>query len=188
MFVSTEDTGFLLVASPHAVDELRETVVLVAVHGEEGSLGFVLNRPSACRLGDSLLRLGVVVPPELDRGGPTWRGGRTRPDIGWLIFDARGIEVPEDSCLLTPEIGVTASPAAVEQVLAQDASTMLILGHLTWDADELDAEIREGKWMRTEVDPKLVFDAPATHRWSHATCDALEMPRPWWGLARFVSA
>ena len=187
VFVSAE-TGFLLVASPHAADEHRETVVLVAVHGEEGSLGFVLNRPSARRLGDSLLRLGVMIPPHVDRKGPTWRGGRTRPDIGWLLFDARGIEAPDDSCLLTPEIGVTASPAAVEQVLAQKAPTMLILGHLTWEADELDAEIREGKWMRIDVDPKLVFDAPATQRWSDATCDALEMPRPWWGLARFVSA
>ncbi len=185
--MSSED-GFLLVASPHAADEHQETVVLVAVHGDEGSLGFVLNRPSACRLGDSLVRLGVVVPPEIDRKGPTWRGGQTRPDIGWLIFDARDIEVPEDSCLLTPEIGVTASASAVEQVLSQGAATMLILGHLTWEADELDAEIREGKWMQTEVDPQLVFDAPATQRWSDATCDALEMPRPWWGLARFVSA
>lgn len=187
MFVSTE-TGFLLVASPHAADEDRETVVLVAVHGEEGSLGFVLNRPSACRLGDSLLRLGVMIPPDIDRTGPTWRGGRTRPDIGWLLFDARGIEIPEDSCLLTPEVGVTASPAAVEMVLGQDASTMLLMGHLTWDADELDEEIRAGKWMRAEVDPELVFDAPATRRWSDATCDALELPRPWWVPARFLLA
>ena len=47
--------GRLLVAAPPLVDpNFDRTVILVLEHGDEGSLGLVLNRPSATALADAL--------------------------------------------------------------------------------------------------------------------------------------
>lgn len=161
--------------------------MLVAVHGVEGSLGFVLNHPSAHRYVDTLANMGVALPPGADFARPVWRGGRTRPDVAWMLFDARHVE-PEDSCRVTPSIGVTASASAMEAILEATDRHLLILGHLIWEPGALDEEIAAGAWLRTPTDPSLVFEAPPARRWSDATCSALELPTPMLGPARFAFA
>ncbi len=180
------DEGFLLVATPQVAEEHRETVVLVAVHGDEGSLGFVLNRPSARTFAEAAQSLGIEGPtPE----GHAFFGGLTRPDIGWMLFDARTCVEPDDSCLLTPEVGVTAAPDAMGAIVRVGGAALLLLGHVTWEPGELDDEIRAGAWIRApRVDPRLLFETPVPRRWGDATCDVLGVPRPWLGLARFASA
>lgn len=188
-----DQAGFMLVATDVArgkeLAPLHETVVLVAVHGDEGSLGFVLNRPSAVAAADALAEFGVAVPEHHDE--MAFRGGRTRPDIGWLLFDPNGpthyVE-PEDSCLLTPDIGVTAAPSAMQEVYDASAPALLCLGHLTWDPEALDEEIEAGLWMKLPADRRLVFDAPPDRRWIDATCRALGLPRPWLGLVGLATA
>jgi len=184
------ESAFLLVATPHAEPAFREAVVLVAVHGDEGSLGFLVNRPSACTLADALPGLSVAAPPAVDRGAHAWRGGTAKPSVGWLLFDSRRIDdTPEDSCLLTPEVGVTASPAAMEQVYGEDPEgTLLVLGHLSWESGALEEELALGTWLRAPVDPRLVFDVAVAQRWTEGTCLALGLPRPWLGQARFATA
>ncbi|MFT5353678.1 MAG: putative AlgH/UPF0301 family transcriptional regulator, partial [Polyangiales bacterium] len=39
-----EHEAFLLIATPDAPAHVQETMMLIAVHGDEGSLGFVVNR------------------------------------------------------------------------------------------------------------------------------------------------
>ncbi len=183
----SHETGFLVVATPSAPNAFREAVVLIAVHGGEGSLGFVLNHASAHRYADVLAGMGVAVPTGAAPNRPVWRGGRTRPDVAWMLFDARRVE-PEDSCRVTPTIGVTASAEAMEAVIAETERHLLILGHLVWEPGALDDEIAAGAWLRTPMDPSLVFEAPPARRWSDATCSALELPTPMWGPARFAFA
>lgn len=180
------DEGFLLVATPQASGEHRETIVLVAVHGEEGSLGFVLNRASVRSFAEAAADLGIEGTP---REGHAHFGGLTRHDIGWMLFDARACLEPDDSCLLTPEIGVTAAPDAMSTIVSVGGPVLLLLGHVTWEPGELEEEIAEGAWIRAaRVDPGLVFETPLARRWSDATCDVLGMPRPWLGIARFATA
>lgn len=183
------DEGFLLVATPQASGEHRETVVLVAVHGEEGSLGFVLNRASVRSFEEAATELGIEA--KLREGAPRHAhfGGLTRPDIGWMLFDARACLEPDDSCLLTPEVGVTASPDAMSTIVDTGGPAILLLGHVTWEPGDLEDEIAAGAWIRApRVDPRLVFETPLARRWSDATCDVLGMPRPWLGVARFAMA
>ncbi len=208
------EDGFMIVATDVQSDlpsEFREALILVAVHGDEGSLGFVINRRSACPLLEALEGLGVHTST-VDEPHPTvaamslvgsgfvkrragkrtephaFRGGRTRPDVGWLLFDTEGVPEPEDSCLLTPEIGVTAAPLAMADLVAAGGRSLLLLGHVTWDPGALDQQIEQGSWMRMPADPRLVFETPAERRWSDATCTALGLPKPWLGLARFATA
>ena len=181
--------AFVIAATPEAPPALREAVVLVAVHGTEGSLGFIVNRPSACSFGDTLPSIGITAPGK-SPNDRVWRGGATRPDVGWLLFDTRsGRESPQDSCLLTGEIGITASPSAMEELFAVERdNSLLLLGHMTWEPGVLEEELALGAWIRSGASARLIFETPPTLRWSDVMCDALELPRPWLGQAHFLTA
>ena len=186
---------FLLVATPDAPAAVRETVVLVAVHGDQGSLGFILNRTAAgITYRDALVSVGID-PHDLELNGKLCIGGPVRPDAAWLLFDgsafeASGATLPEDSCALDPAIHVTASAEVTLEVLKHKpgVKTLLCRGHTTWEAGELEAEIAAGQWVRTEARPGLVFDAPLSRRWSEALCTSLGLSRPWLGEASFARA
>lgn len=176
-------SAFLVVATPDAAPAFRESLALVAVDGAEGSLGFLVNRPSPERLREALPRFGVVAPPELDRRAFAWRGGPTHTDAGWMLFDTRCAApetLPEDSCVLADGVGVTASPSAAEALYAQgDVAHLLLMGHLSWEPGRLAAEMAGGSWLRAPIDPRLLFDVPVERRWSEGLCAALDLPRPW---------
>ncbi len=185
--------AFLLAATSESPAAHREALVLVAVHGEEGSLGFLLNRPTDRSLVSALDRFGIETRgtgmPALAPEPVVGRGGGVRPDVAWLLFDARKTEdLPEDSCLLSPDVGVTASPDAVVQMLEQRLRLLFLFGHLTWEPGALEGEIASGQWLRTPVDPALVFDRPLGSRWTDAVCGTLGVSRPWLGGPRFMNA
>ena len=187
-----EHKAFLLVATPDAPAHVQETMMLVAVHGDEGSLGFVINRRvERLTMCDALRSVGVNIDPHvLQLDGPVAKGGLVRDDSAWLLFDGPDEGQPDDSCILAPSLHVTASPeAAAEVLLRRPASRVLLCrGHTTWEGRELVDEIAAGLWLRVEVNPALVFDVPFEQRWSEGLCAALNLSRRWLGEARFACA
>ena len=185
--------AFLLAATGGHTGAHHEALVLVAVHGDEGSLGFILNRPTDRDVVAALDRFGIEtrgtgLPPGMAHP-QVCRGGGVRPDVAWLLFDARRTdELPEDSCLLSESVGVTASPDAVVQMLQTSTPLLFVFGHLTWEPGALDRELAQGQWLRTPVDPALVFEEPMGARWTEAVCGSLGVTRPWLGDARFMNA
>ncbi|MEM6957325.1 MAG: YqgE/AlgH family protein [Myxococcota bacterium] len=179
------EPAFMLIASPDAPLRARRSVILVAVHGEGGSLGFVLNRPLSLPLEESLASLGIRAP---GARGKTCRGGTTGPDGAWLLFD--GEDAPEDSCQLGPNVHVTASAEATETLLTRCVAPRALLcrGHRAWEAGELNGEIEAGIWFVAPLDPQVIFDAPFERRWQHALCGALGVNAPWLGNFRIASA
>ena len=67
--------GQLLLAGPNLQDpNFARTVVLVGVHGEEGAMGLVLNRPAPITVADAVPQLEAVVGEH----EPVYVGGRDR--------------------------------------------------------------------------------------------------------------
>ena len=166
--------------------------MLVAVHGDEGSLGFVVNRRvERVTMSDALRAVGVEIDPRALRlDGFVAKGGPARDDSAWLLFDGPDEGQPDDSCVLAPSLHVTASPDAAAEVLQRRPMprSLLCRGHTTWEGAELQAEIAGGLWLRLEVNPTLIFDVPFEQRWSEGLCAALNLSRRWLGAARFARA
>ncbi len=183
-----DNPAFLLVATPDAPAGVRESVLLVAVHGDGGSLGFVINRPLDMSMREAVLGLGID-PMDAKLGGEVCKGGETEVDSAWPLFEGKSV-VPSDSCHLTDDIHVTASPDAAANLLLRRPAPRLMLcrGHTTWDPGELEAELAEGRWLRTEASLRLLFETPATRRWSDAICQCLGLTRRWLGDTRFLRA
>src|ERR1700723_1173041 len=74
--------GMLIAAPPLGDPNFDRTVVLLAVHGDEGALGFVVNRIAPMRLGELLALAGYG---GISDSTPVYLGGPVEPSSGWIV-------------------------------------------------------------------------------------------------------
>ena len=156
--------GFLLAPPPLTDPNFDRTLVLLAVHETEGSMGFVVNRPSELRLHQLLGELEMdktVDDKQVLIGGPV--SGYS----GFVLYEhdagrplGPGIEV-SSSVSISPsrEILQTAARGALP------GRFDLLLGYAGWGHQQLEAELQQGAWLHAPFDPELLFDVPMAERW-----------------------
>jgi len=170
--VESEIAPCLLVAAPSlACPFFNHTVVLLVDHREDGSLGFVVNKPAELELGVLLEQIGIEVEERARREATVMLGGPVSPETGWVVFDPTHGEHPEEGVLsLHPSLGVSANLEVLEDIArgAGPEDYLMTLGYAGWGPGQLDEEIREGSWIAVDLDPKLVFGIPIEERWTAA--------------------
>jgi len=162
--------GFLIASPPLGDPNFDRTVVLLAVHGESGALGFVVNRVAPMGLGE-LLTLAGYADKGLKSAAPVYIGGPVQPSSGWILCDDPDL-APEEGGVIPvgDRIRITSSRDAFDS-LAHDVATigsvnadpkrrLVILGYSGWGPGQLEAEIASGAW--------LPFDVDVADRWERA--------------------
>lgn len=143
--------GQLLVASPILDDpNFSRTVVLVCLHGSEGAMGVILNRPLEIQVSDNLPAWSELVasPAVFFNGGPV------EPNL--VLAVARGdsdrlsTELEPGFGLVDLETGPEATPGAFERV-------RLFAGYAGWGAGQLEAELGEEAWFVVDPAPEDAF-------------------------------
>ena len=156
--------GRLLVATSDMVDpNFFRTVVLLLEHGSQGSLGLVLNRPTAMPLRAPLPRWSAFAsaPAEFFRGGPV------DPSAVIGLVRAQGLPDERWSPLLD-DVGVVdlrsdpAEPAGAIQDLR------IFRGYAGWAATQLEGELSAGGWFVTESSPTDAFTRAPDALWHRA--------------------
>jgi putative transcriptional regulator len=165
--------GFLIASPPLGDPNFDRTVVLLAVHNEDGALGFVVNRESRLTVGELLQHAGYDGVHE--EPGPVLIGGPVQPGSGWILVDDPTFTLGEDVLLVGDEIRVTSSRAAFDNLAEEDDATliappprMILLGYSGWGASQLEGDIARGSWLPISFDKSLLFDVPAEQRWEAA--------------------
>ncbi|MCA9581120.1 MAG: YqgE/AlgH family protein, partial [Myxococcales bacterium] len=169
----------LLVASPSLTCPIfGNTVVLLVDHREDGSLGFVLNRPADIGFDEVLRQVGVEEQARGPLGGavpgdtPVLRGGPVSPETGWVLYDPGDEPASGDDGVIRvgQHIEVCANVRMLRQIARGDgpARRTMMLGYAGWGPGQLDGEIREGSWIVSDLDPGFVFDVPVGERWTRA--------------------
>ena len=160
--------GRLLVATPALVDpNFARTVVLLLDHDREGSLGVVLNRPSAVSVASVLAEWApsVAAPEVVFEGGPVSTdaalavaavpvgGGEPASDpVGFRrLFGGTGI------------IDLDTPPEVLAPALAR---LRVFAGYAGWGGGQLDLEIAEGSWYVVDSRPEDVFCTDPGRLWS----------------------
>lgn len=143
--------GQLLIASQELLDpNFARTVVLIAVHGEEGALGLILNRES----GMSLKQVwGQVSESPCLRGGNVRQGG---PVAGTLmaLHDHR----PLANLVVTDDLYIATEISAMELLAAsEEGQAVFYVGHSGWGPGQLENELAEGSWLVLPATPEFVF-------------------------------
>jgi putative transcriptional regulator len=153
--------GLLLVATPGMADpNFAHAVVLLLEHDDGGSVGVVLNRPSAVTVPSLLpaMDLFAAQPPVVFEGGPVQRDGV----LGLAACDGASTLVRQ----LVPGLGVLDLDADPELLLEEVAQVRLFAGYAGWSPGQLDAELEAGGWFLVEALHDDVFTAEPEQLWS----------------------
>ena len=161
--------GFV-VAMPSLLDpNFARTVVLLVEHGQAGSLGFVVNRPSRLSFEQVSDALGFERGQGGSDGVPVFTGGPVAPQSGWILFDPDGVPQADldDALVVHQGLAVSASRRLLERIAKTGAPPrcLLALGYAGWGEGQLDDELRHGSWLPVGLDPRIVFETDPSKRW-----------------------
>jgi putative transcriptional regulator len=153
--------GQLLVASPALIDpNFRRTVVLLAEHGEEGSMGVVLNRPSPITVADSIPTLGGVV----GAGELVYVGGPVQP--GAVVALAEYDEPERAASISFADVGFLPSEVDVAELVGLVRRVRVFAGYSGWGGGQLEAELEAEAWISEPATADDVFTGDPAGLWS----------------------
>jgi len=140
--------GTLLVAEPSIIGDVsfNRSVVLLAEHNENGSVGFILNKPLKYSLKDFI--------PEVNSTLKVYNGGPVEQDNLYFIH-----KVPQ---LIIGSIEISNGIywggdfktilGMLENNTLEEGQIQFFLGYSGWSSEQLDQELEENSWVVTTND------------------------------------
>jgi putative transcriptional regulator len=165
---SDPKAGRLLVATPLLGDpNFRRTVVLIVEHEEiEGTLGVVLNRPTAVGVGQVLDQwTELATQPSV-----VFRGGPVAPNSALALALVPGTDEPVgwralDGAPALARLGLLDLDTPPGLLATEITSLRVYAGYAGWSPGQLEAEIDEGAWYVLTGEPADVFAAEPEQLW-----------------------
>ncbi len=153
------ETPLLLVAMPQVLDPFfRRAVVLLVHHRSEGSLGFIVNRPTGVKLSEILE--GLEIEWEGGDDALAHFGGPVQPQLGTLIY-RRPEDTLEESFPITEEISMSQNLADLEALVRNPPEAFrFLLGYAGWGDGQLADEFLRNDWITAPASVDLVFAEP----------------------------
>lgn len=160
-------TPVLLLAMPQVVDPFfHKSVVLLLHHEEEGSFGFIVNRPTEIRLTEILE--GMEVAWQGRESAVAHFGGPVQPQLGTVLF-APGAAATEAASEVLPGVAITQHIGDLSRLAeTPPADFRLFLGYAGWGAGQLIEEILRNDWLTAPVRADLIFAPDPEQVWSEA--------------------
>jgi putative transcriptional regulator len=155
--------GKFLVARPHAGGPFfRESVVLLLDYGPGGTVGLIINRPTAMELAELLPEVGALK----GRSERAFFGGPVERNRMMLLF--RASEPPPKSRRITGDIHASGSIDALRAVLESGDSSSRFrayVGYAGWAPGQLEGEVRRGDWHIAPGEARAVFEMESEKIW-----------------------
>lgn len=152
--------GKLLIAEPFLTDPgFARTVVLLCEHGDNGSIGFVLNRLSEHNLTD-------LLPEFENRSFHIFDGGPVQKDTLHMIHS-----MPDEmgGNEIAPGMYWGGSYTDLSRMMKTKScnpeNIKLFLGYSGWDVGQLEKELEEGSWLVANNFDNIIFDTSIQHIW-----------------------
>ena len=158
-------TPLLLLAMPQVQDPFfHRSVVLLLHHQEEGSLGFIINRPTGVKIAEILEDLEMAWLGE--KSSPAFFGGPVEPQVGTLLFHADDSTPETTSNEVCPGVAWTQHAGDLEQLAEKPPSSFrLLLGYAGWGEGQLVEELLRNDWLTAPVNEDLIFNDEPEEVW-----------------------
>lgn len=172
MSVSGSDlvTPVLLMAMPQVLDPFfHRSVVLLLHHEDEGSFGFIVNRPTGIKVAEILK--GMDVGWEGGDEAVAYFGGPVQPQLGTVLFSPVLEENdPEDTATeIAPGLALTQHIGDLSRLAeAPPDQFRLLLGYAGWGEGQLMEEILRNDWLTAPVSSDLIFAPDPERVWDAA--------------------
>ncbi|HEY4596926.1 MAG TPA: YqgE/AlgH family protein [Thermoanaerobaculia bacterium] len=172
MSVSGSDlsTPVLLMAMPQVLDPFfHRSVVLLLHHEDEGSFGFILNRPTGIKVSEILK--GMDVGWSGRQEAVAYFGGPVQPNLGTVLFAPLIPDGdPEDTATeVLPGVALTQHIGDLSRLAeAPPDQFRLILGYAGWGEGQLMEEILRNDWLTAPASSELIFAPDPEQIWGAA--------------------
>lgn len=140
------EKGHLLIAEPSILGDIsfNRSVILLADHNEEGSIGFILNKPLEYTISDLI--------PEIDASLKIYNGGPVEQDNLYFIH-----KIPEsipNSIEISHGIFWGGDFNTVKELINEgklnNNDIRFFLGYTGWEANQLTSELISNTWIVTK--------------------------------------
>lgn len=169
------DVGSILIAEPYLPDNnFTRSVILICEHNEEGTIGFVLNKPLEVTLNDVMN----------DSETPDWplrEGGPVGMDAIFFLHTF-GNYIKESKKVVGniywggdyEEIKVLLSSNTITEEEAR-----IFVGYSGWAPGQLDEEIKMGSWFISDVNEDLLLKSSDKELWNKAVQNLNSKDKIW---------
>ncbi|MFN3753554.1 YqgE/AlgH family protein [Flavobacterium sp.] len=154
--------GQLLIAEPSIIGDLsfNRSVILLADHNEEGSVGFILNKPLKYNIKDLI--------PEIDAKFRIYNGGPVEQDNLYFIHNVphlipNSIEI-SNGIFWGGDFELTKD--LINKGLVKKKNIRFFLGYTGWDSEQLETEMQSSSWILTKnIYENKILGKASTHFW-----------------------
>ena len=154
--------GHLLIAEPSIIGDLsfNRSVILLADHNSEGSVGFILNKPLKYTIKDLL--------PEIDSNFKIYNGGPVEQDNLYFIHNVPDL-IPDsieisDGIFWGGDFDLTKS--LINSGMLKKKNIRFFLGYTGWDSEQLENEMQANSWILTNnVYENKILGKASIHFW-----------------------
>lgn len=154
--------GHLLIAEPSIIGDLsfNRSVILLADHNNEGSVGFILNKPLKYTIKDLL--------PEIESNFKIYNGGPVEQDNLYFIHNVPNL-IPDsieisDGIFWGGDFDLTKN--LINTGILKKKNIRFFLGYTGWDSEQLENEMQSSSWILTNnVYENKILGKASTHFW-----------------------
>ncbi|HQV72619.1 MAG: YqgE/AlgH family protein [Xanthomonadales bacterium] len=179
MHESSTLSNQLLIAMPNLHDpNFERGVAIICQHGEDGTMGIMVNRLSDYRLGDVLAQMSLRSDLPEVTDAPVLIGGPVQPERGFVLHTPHGGW--DSSFRISESISVTTSRDILEAIASGNGPrhALVALGYSGWSPGQIEHELRENAWLTAPVDHAILFTTPLDERW-HAAAALVGVKLEW---------
>jgi putative transcriptional regulator len=163
-------TPVLLLAMPQVLDpSFHRSVVLLLHHEDEGSFGFIVNRPTGIKVTDILK--GMDIGWQGHEEAVAYLGGPVQQNLGTVLFApvAPNGDPDDTATEVVPGIALTQHIGDLSRLAeAPPDRFRLLLGYAGWGEGQLLEEILRNDWLTAPVSGDLIFAPDPEQVWEDA--------------------
>ncbi len=138
--------GHLLIAEPTIIGDIsfNRSIVLLADHSSQGSVGFILNKPLNYKISDLI--------PEVKADFRVYNGGPVEQDNLYFIHKVPDLIPGSIEISLGIYWGGDFNKVAelIEKSKINENDIKFFLGYSGWDTNQLEDELKSNSWLVTE--------------------------------------
>lgn len=158
-------SGNILLAQPFMQDpNFKRSVIGIAEHSKEGTVGFILNKPIKIKLDE------LIVDLNTDEDYKVYYGGPVGSDTIHYIHNVG--DLLDDSIEIKPGLywggNFKKLLVLIEQGLILRQNIRFYIGYSGWSEGQLEGELETGSWIVSEWHANYTFKTPSKKLWSEA--------------------
>jgi len=162
MIILKPSKGHLLIAEPSIIGDVsfNRSVVLLADHSDQGSIGFIMNKPLDYFLSDLV--------PDIESDFKIYNGGPVEQDNLYFIHKVphlipNSVEISE-GIFWGGDFSEVSKLIVNQQISSHEIR--FFLGYSGWDAQQLNQELEANSWVVVKNDyKKNIFGKPCDTFW-----------------------